>query len=915
MHRPLVAIALAFAAGIALAELVKAPLAVNFVLLVVATGCAVITCLLGRNGHGHRAISGLLLTACLAAGLFWATLDRTTHQSRLLDDLHTHLYLTGMVAAEPQVYANRVVYVLDATEAWQQNWREQLREKVQVIYYLPERAGQRAGAGAGQDRVTSRGGQVLVTWAGGGLSHQGAGSPSFPLFTYGDVLQVFGQLEQPSLPRNPGEFNYRAFLARQGIFTRMAVDDPEAITRVASGRGHPLVSLALAAKGRAVAAIEAALPYPEAGILQAVLFGDRGKLDDHAVDVFKNLGVFHLFAVSGLHVGFLLVFIIALAGLLGLRHWERFWLGALLLLFYASVTGFTPSVNRASLMAGTLLLGRALGEKMDPYTNLALAALVILVASPQQLFMPGFQMSFLATWGIVYLYPLLHGLLGLMPGLNPIAPPGTAAPVYPSNPQVTDAPGPLRGWFLEKAAALGCSLRESVAVSAGAQVAVLPLSAAYFNLVSPGALLANLVVVPLAGLAVTLGLVLFLTAQIAIPLASLFAYAAGSLLWATLLFLQFLSHLPGMAFSVPSPNPWVIILFPICLVVAKEMRVWRNNPHLQTWGRKLLPLAGAAVAVTLAAYLLLLHPHGELKVVFIDVGQGSSIYLEMPNGKDMLVDGGGTAMPLPGSNFHVGEDVVVPFLVRQGVRRVDLLVSTHPDADHIQGLETVLTSLPVSLAVLPPPDWFGPGYDNFLSLAGYRETTATVGRTGLAPGGGLDSSGVALRLPGLFSPPSPVPVAPVTRGYQLRLDPAVEIEVLHPQHYYTGTRSDDNNASLVLQVSYGQVSFLLTGDVEEEGMKEMLAEKIPIASTVLLLPHHGSRYSFVPEFYRAVNPAAVVTQAGEHNTFGHPAPEIVAYWEEKGVPVYRTDRHGAITFTTDGKNLRVETAIPFDTEK
>ncbi|TDA66978.1 MAG: DNA internalization-related competence protein ComEC/Rec2 [Clostridia bacterium] len=880
MPRPLVAVAVALATGIALSLWIDISLTVTFFLLAGTAGGSLLAFLATRGNQRGHLTSGLLLATCLAAGIFWVTLDRTTHQSRLLDDLHTHLYLTGTIAAEPQVYANRVVYTLDAMEVRQGKWREDLREKVQVVYYLPrETAGPGAGVPAGPPTAAR------------------AGRSAFPVFAYGDLLRVFGQLEQPSVPRNPAEFDYRTYLTRQGIFTRMTVDDPQDITRLTSGRGHPLMSLALAAKGRAVAAIETSLPYPEAGVLQAILFGDVEQLDENEIELFQDLGVFHLFAVSGFNVAYLLVLILAIANLLGLQRWGRLAVGSILILFYAAITGFTASVNRASFMAGTVLLGQALGEKVDFYTDLALAGLVILVASPQQLFLPGFQMSFLATWGIVYLYPLLAGLSGPAPD------PGG------------NKPNPAQTWWQEKSAVLGRSLRDSLAVSLAAQLAVLPLSAAYFNLVSPGALLANLVVVPVAGLAVILGLVVLLAAQIAIPVAGLFAYAAGGLLWGILLFLQFISRLPGMAFNVPSPKPWVIVLFLGCLVAAREIWIRRNNQALQTWGRKLLPVSGTAVVVILAAYLLLPHPPGELKVGFIDVGQGSSIYLEMPNRKHVLVDGGGMAMPLPGSDFDVGKDVVVPFLVRQGVHRVDLLASTHPDADHIQGLETVLASLPVSLAVMPPPEWFDHGYDNFLSLAGYRETTATADRTGLTPAGGLGSSAAAPRMSGLFLPRAPVPVSPVTRGYQLQLDPAVRIEVLHPEHDFAGTHSDDNNASLVLRVSYGQVSFLLTGDVEEEGMKELLEEKMPLTSTVLLLPHHGSRYSFVPEFYRAVNPAAVVVQAGEHNTFGHPAPEVVTYWTEHGVPLYRTDQYGAITFTTDGQNLRVETAIPFGTEK
>lgn len=544
----------------------------------------------------------------------------------------------------------------------------------------------------------------------------------------------------------------------------------------------------------------------------------------------STAGATHVLCVSGLHVGFVLAGTLLAAGVLGI---SRRWLPVAVLpvlAFYALMTGMGPAVLRASVMIMAVLWAARLDRERDWPTALAMAAGLLLLYNPSFMFEIGFQLSFAATWGILYTGPPLNEVF-------------------------------IKRWSLPR------WVGTPLVVTAAAQLGTLPLLMYYFNLFTPVAPLANLLLVPLVGVIMLAGFMGSAAGLIFLPAAGLINAGTGLLIDLFLWLAGLLNGIPGgTAYLATPPRPAVLLWYAGLVLVVEAARGRFQLTGLHR------PKQGAVTAAGLLLILVIFWPWsstgGRMQVHFLDVGQGDSILVRFPGGQTMLVDAGGRPGE-PEEARQVGDAVVVPYLHRLGINKLDALVVTHPHDDHAGGVPAVVDKLSVRALVLSR----GPGYDDLLSQ--------------------LESKRV--------------PVYRVGAGQMLRLDNRVEVLVLGPGNDAEVLRKNNlNDNSLVLRLEYGDVSFLLTGDIEEQAQRQLLGGGAELRSDVLKVPHHGSRF-YEPRFYQAVSPAYAVIQVGERNRFGHPAQKAVETLVSSGARVLRTDMDGAVLFISDGRELEIRT--------
>jgi competence protein ComEC len=670
----------------------------------------------------------------------------------------------------------------------------------------------------------------------------------------GDQIRFTGRLRRMRSFHNPGGFDYARYMAFQGL---MVSAYARRHTLEVLGPAAPPGRLRTFTQGRleraaaAVAAVGAASSRPAVGpLLETLLLGRRQGLTDEMREPYNRCGVAHLLAISGLHLGAVggcayLVFGLILSFVPGLR-W-RGWVGrtaALLalgpVLAYAILAGLPVSTQRAAVMMAVLMAAILIQRSSDAANNLALAALVVLSCHPPALFSVSFQLSFVAVSAIFY---------GLKQGRDWWR---------------QGVPGPL---------GLRQRLRLLVLVSTLAYLGTAPLVAHYFNTLSLVALPVNLLVVPwVSFLTLPLGLLGLVLVLFALPGGDLFLMGCAHLLGAMDALVGWLGSWELAAVDTITPSGLELGL--LYGLLALQPRVLGSRRA--RWGAALLALL---LCMDAAYWTYSRFGDPRLRITAIDVGQGSSTLVELPGGKTLLIDGGGFS---DNRVFDVGRRVLTPLLGRKKIRGLDLVILTHPNSDHLNGLLYLLEHFQVG------EFWRNKDAPNTMGFAELRRR---------------------LKQAGIASPPFETLPRRQRWGETL-------LEVLHPTSDYgqagAATADSTNDNSMVIKLTHGAHSFLWPGDLERGAESTLVARQPPegLRASVLFAPHHGSRTSSSPAWVAAVAPREVVFSVGWQNPYRFPHPEVVARYGGLGARLWRTDLLGAINFLSDGETLTIRSTLP-----
>lgn len=714
------------------------------------------------------------------------------------------------------------------------------------------------------DRVWQRQNQILLTLRGTGET--ALESPDWAdavkCYIPGARIRFCGSISTTEGPRNPGAFDYPAYLAAQGIFCRAETSLSGSVClRQTSPAARWMDALRRALQRR----IRQHLPQAEAGIVEGCLLGQTMGMAKADLEAYRSAGIAHLFAVSGSHGSLILSLAACLHNVCPGRKyfWRRWFLSAGMLFFYTALTGFPLSMMRTLVMGILLLSAPAFGRKPEGRTALAAAVMIMLWQSPGSVQLAGFQLSF----GVVL------GLFRLTEWLRRSRLPG----------------------FL--------------AVPAAAQLAGMPLQAYWFHQLQPAGLLINAAVMLLMGPLMVFSLTAGFLSPLSDRLAAGFWKAAGFMAWLMHKLSCGWAAAPWACWPFASRGWPFYVLWGMGLWLLPELAYYeaalasRLSPGFRRrrlWRHRRMAAAGLAVCLCL---VIKFFPSA-LEVVYLDAGEGDCIVIHTPAGKTWLIDGGGT----PFSDVQTGKSIVLPYLRYRGVGRIEGILLTHHHEDHREGIAELLGAIPVDHLWMPPlpevgakaPDGEGAADQVFLSALTGSGAEISIVRSfeqslPIEPG---------LRMTLWWPPAISGPSTEKWQGNNQSLIIALE------QHWNKCFLSRHQTDAAAPEKSV-RFRWLLTGDAEILSLQTLLAH-VPMSALradLLKLPHHGSKTSYWPAFYEAVQPAGVISTGGR-NQKGNLAPEIRSFFEAQGIPLWQTRCQGAVLTCCRCGRIQVRAILP-----
>lgn len=653
----------------------------------------------------------------------------------------------------------------------------------------------------------------------------------------GNRIYAEGDCRIPKKPSNPGQFDMAAYYGIQGIGIQLQ----NSRVRLLDDREAPVFQMLHCLRQSFRKGLERVLGSEDAGLMSAMLLGEKSGMDQNLKKLYQAGGISHILAISGLHISLIGMGLYRILRKLLGGFWLPCSLSAVVLILYGVLTGMPVSARRAILMFLVYLGAQLLGRTYDLLSGLALAGILILLKEPLYLFQAGFQLSFLSIVGIGVVYPVL-------------------------------AEGKGR-----------CPFADAIRISVSIQLTTLPCTLYWFGQTAlPGPVI-NLAVLPLAGFAMASAGVGTLIGFWRTGIGMIAAAPCHYILW---LYKKLCLRGAGVAAGTGvwgSPQAWRILAYYLILASAlavlfvlqkrenkknkkkKQKKQKKGSLPLREWGIQ-------AAAVLLCLLLMWMKVPGELEITFLDVGQGDSIFWKSPGGTAYLCDGGSSDVS------KTGEYRIEPFLKWHGEGRLDYLILTHMDADHINGARELLEPDPggvlVGHLILPEIDTDDPAYEELKKMA--------------------EMAGI--------------PVSCLGAGDVIR-DGDLEITCLFPEKGSLVREENKNEYSLVLLLEYGAFRALLTGDLEGSGEEELVRRKTIPPVTLLKAGHHGSSGATGHLLLDMIRPKETVISYGEGNSYGHPHKELVQRLKGTGCEIYETARDGAVTFRSNGKSYRKETYL------
>lgn len=670
---------------------------------------------------------------------------------------------------------------------------------------------------------------------------------------YGDKIKFSGEFIEPTAKRNYGGFDYKEYLKTLKIYGSV---EAEKIELIEENKANLIFSFANKISLKIKQEIDLLIEKEEASIVKGILLGDNSEIEEEIQENFRTSNISHVLAISGMHVSYI---VLGMNGLLKSKIGKRKirFIIIIFLIFYMFITGFSPSVVRASIMCMLVMGAEILYRKNDIWTSIAISLFLILIYNPFLIKNIGLQFSYVGTIGIIVLHKNIFEFLKSRKIKN-------RKWRYRSN---------------QKIILLVTKIKELLAVNISAQLAIFPIMIYHFNMFGVYFLITNLLVSAIIGPIIILGGLLIGIGFVFNPIAKILSLILEFLV-KVLIIISSLSRLPFSKIYLPTPKIWIILLYYILIIIFNSIYSLYYSRKINNTQRRVRNL------IALLKYKILLNKERYLKRIFImimlfltvnlipknleinfvDVGQGDCTFVITPGNKTILIDGGGSNS----KQFDVGKNILLPYILDKGYTKIDYIFISHFDQDHVGGILTILQELKVGKVIVAKQKENSENYKKFLELLQKKK----------------------------------IVVKQVKSGDIINIERSISIKILFP----TDTLILDNplnNNSIVCKLVYNNFSVLFTGDIEAIAEKNILKlyNKEILNSTILKVAHHGSKTSSTEEFLNEVSPEIALIGVGEENNFGHPSNDVLDRLENMRIKVYRTDKMGEIILSINKKRF------------
>lgn len=657
---------------------------------------------------------------------------------------------------------------------------------------------------------------------------------------YGDKIIVKGNFEEANTARNEGGFDYKQYLKSKNIYGIVTVDKKD-IETINKNNVGVIDLLANKVRNSMKRKIEQNLPNETNELLSGMLIGEKSNLQKEIQKDFRDSSLSHVLAISGMHVSYVMIGITFVINKLKFSKKMSKIVIILILLFFIILTGKTASVTRACFMSSYIILASLFHKKAHVLGSISISLLIILIINPYFILDIGLQLSYGGTIGIVLIYSILKK--------------------YKKKKE--DKTGRIKKVLYK----IKDKIIDTILITISANLVIFPIVLFHYNIMSFTFIISNLLISPIIGIIIILGFLSVFVSYIVSPISKIMFFFLQIFLSVLAQIAHFCAELPLSKVYFPTPKIYIIIIYYIFLIYF----ILVKNKIIT--GKKIDKKVFIIFTIIVIILNLILNFIPKtFTISFIDVGQGDSMLISTPKGKNILVDGGGSRDE---TTFNIGKQTLIPYLLNKGITKLDYIIISHFDSDHATGVAQILGKIDVSSIILTRQLEENDIYRHILSIAKEKK----------------------------------IKLIYVKEGDVLKIG-GIKISIIHPENKLM-INNPMNNNSIVCKVEYNSFSMLLTGDIEMEAEELILRKNINLKADVLKVAHHGSKTSTTGEFLKAINPKVALIGVGKNNNFGHPSNEVIQRLKENGTRIYRTDENGEISITVNkkGRIIKIQRCI------